>query len=152
MKYIKLFEEYSANGITCDNCGWEWNLEDGGDDVYICHECGHDNTPILGESYVLKELEHKFNITLDLYDNGKFLELTRIIIPKERRGEGVGSEVMDKINDYADQHGLKIYLTPSKDFGATSTTRLEKFYKQHGFVKNTDKSETRNTMVRFPKQ
>lgn len=46
---------------------------------------------------------------------------------------------------------LKIYLTPSKDFGATSTSRLEKFYKDHGFVKNTDKSETRNTMVRIPK-
>ena len=152
MKYIKLFEEFSANQIKCNNCEWKWRLEDGGDDLYICHECGHDNTPMLGEAYVLKELEPKFNVILDLYNNGKFLELTRIVIPKEKRGEGIGSEVMDKINEYADQNGLKIYLTPSKDFGATSTARLEQFYKQHGFIKNTDKSETRNTMVRFPKK
>jgi predicted GNAT family acetyltransferase len=152
MKYIKLFEEFSANQIKCNNCEWTWKLEDGGNDMYICHKCGYDNSPILGESYVLKELEPKFNVILDLYNNGKFLELTRIVIPKEKRGEGIGSEVMDKINEYADQNGLKIYLTPSKDFGATSTSRLEQFYKQHGFIKNTDKSETRNTMVRFPKK
>lgn len=151
MKRLQLFEEFSANRVVCDNCGWSWRLEDGGNDMYICHECGHDNTPILGESYVLKNLEDEFNIKLDLYDNGKFLELTRIVIPKENRGEGIGSNVMDKINDYADQNGLKIFLTPSKDFGATSTSRLEKFYKQHGFIKNVDKSETRNTMVRFPR-
>lgn len=102
--------------------------------------------------FVLRELEQEFNIDLDLYDNGKFLELSRIIIPKESRGEGIGSEIMNQINNYADQRGLKIYLTPSKDFGATSISRLESFYKQHGFIKNTDKSETRNTMVRFPKQ
>jgi DNA-directed RNA polymerase subunit RPC12/RpoP len=26
--------------ITCDECGWSWDLEDGGDDPYICHKCG----------------------------------------------------------------------------------------------------------------
>lgn len=31
--------------IICDNCGWEWKIADGGDDLYICHKCGHDNTP-----------------------------------------------------------------------------------------------------------
>lgn len=100
--------------------------------------------------FVLRDLEDKYDIDLDLYDNGKFLELSRIVIPKDKRGEGIGSEIMKQINAYADSKSLKIYLTPSKDFGATSTSRLEKFYKDHGFVKNTDKSETRNTMVRLP--
>jgi predicted GNAT family N-acyltransferase len=103
------------------------------------------------EAFVLTDLRDKYNIELDLYDNGKYLELSRIVIPKEKRSEGLGSEIMGQINDYADSKGLKIYLTPSKDFGATSTSRLEKFYKDHGFVKNTDKSETRNTMVRLPR-
>ena len=76
-----------------------------------------------------------YGIDLDLYDNGKFLELSRIVIPKDKRGEGIGSEIMKQINDYADSKGLKIYLTPSKDFGATSTSRLEKFYKdEHCFL------------------
>ena len=36
--------------VICDNCGWEWSIEDGGDDLYICHKCGHDNNPDLGEA------------------------------------------------------------------------------------------------------
>ena len=29
--------------IECDNCGWDWNIVDGGNDLFICHKCGHDN-------------------------------------------------------------------------------------------------------------
>jgi len=35
--------------IICDNCGWTWKIADGGDDLYICHKCGHDNNPDLEE-------------------------------------------------------------------------------------------------------
>jgi hypothetical protein len=35
--------------VICDNCGWEWPITDGGDDLYICHKCGHDNNPNLDE-------------------------------------------------------------------------------------------------------
>ena len=31
------------NVITCDVCGHSWSIADGGDDIYICHKCGHDN-------------------------------------------------------------------------------------------------------------
>jgi hypothetical protein len=31
--------------IICNNCGWKWKIVDGGDDLYICHKCNHDNTP-----------------------------------------------------------------------------------------------------------
>jgi hypothetical protein len=41
-----LNEAIVGNKIVCDNCGWSWNIKDGGDDLYICHKCGHDNTPI----------------------------------------------------------------------------------------------------------
>jgi len=105
----------------------------------------------INEGSVLKELESEFNITLDLYDNGKWLELSRIIVPKESRGSGTGSKVMQQIVDFADKEGKKIYLTPSKDFGATSVSRLEQFYKEFGFVKNIYRDETRETMVRLPK-
>jgi PHP family Zn ribbon phosphoesterase len=27
--------------ITCDECGWSWDLKDGGDDPYVCHKCGN---------------------------------------------------------------------------------------------------------------
>jgi hypothetical protein len=29
--------------ITCKNCGWTWDLKDGGSDPYICHKCGYNN-------------------------------------------------------------------------------------------------------------
>ena len=151
MKYIKLFEEFTANKVSCDNCGWSWEIEDGGHDVFICHKCNHDNTPILGEQFILQELEDQFNIELDLYDNGKYLQLSKIKIQKEDRNKGIGSKVMSRITDYADTQNLKIYLTPSEDFGATSISRLNKFYKNFDFVKNTDKSQTKDTMVRLPK-
>jgi len=105
----------------------------------------------LNEGYVLRDLEDKYGIDLDLYDNGKHLELSRIVIPKERRGKGLGSEVMQIIVDYADKNKKKIYLTPSKDFGASSVSRLENFYKEFGFVKKPkDDFSTKETMVRFP--
>jgi hypothetical protein len=47
--YIKgrndISEEIQGDSIVCDNCGWKWKIKDGGDDLFICHKCGHDNTP-----------------------------------------------------------------------------------------------------------
>lgn len=45
MKYVKLFEEFTPNTVTCENCAWQWKMQDGGKDVFVCHECGHDNSP-----------------------------------------------------------------------------------------------------------
>ena len=38
-----LNEAIVGEKIECDNCGWSWNIVDGGDDLFICHKCGHDN-------------------------------------------------------------------------------------------------------------
>jgi len=38
-----LNESIVGEKIKCDNCGWSWNIVDGGDDLFICHKCGHDN-------------------------------------------------------------------------------------------------------------
>jgi len=37
-------EEVTETEVKCD-CGWSWKLSDGGNDPYICHKCGTDNTP-----------------------------------------------------------------------------------------------------------
>jgi len=39
-------EAIVGNKIVCDDCGWSWKKIDGGNDLYICHKCGHDNTPM----------------------------------------------------------------------------------------------------------
>jgi hypothetical protein len=52
-----LHEGFDPNVVNCTSCGWTWKLQEGGDDVFICHKCGHDNTPILGEDEdLLKDL------------------------------------------------------------------------------------------------
>jgi len=40
-------ESIVGQKIVCDNCGWNWNIDDGGDDMFTCHKCGsEDNMPI----------------------------------------------------------------------------------------------------------
>jgi hypothetical protein len=43
LKYRTIEEAVLADKIECNNCGWTWMKKDGGDDLYICHKCGHDN-------------------------------------------------------------------------------------------------------------
>ncbi len=41
-----LNEAILGDKIECDGCGWSWKIVDGGDDLFICHKCGHDNSPL----------------------------------------------------------------------------------------------------------
>lgn len=88
-------------------------------------------------------------VEVELYDNGNYLTLNKILIKGDKK-QGLGTKAMKKIADYADNHDMNIYLTPSTSYGASSTSRLEKFYKRFGFEKNQDKVQSRDTMVRFP--
>jgi len=48
--------------IVCDKCGWHWPIVTGGKDLYVCHQCGHNNNPALNESY-------QFKVSDKVYDN-----------------------------------------------------------------------------------
>jgi phosphopantetheine adenylyltransferase len=75
-----LQEAIVGEKIECNNCGWKWNIEDGGDDLFICHKCGHDNTPLQEKktkdpfginAYAmelgrLREEEGKYKVYLDM--------------------------------------------------------------------------------------
>ena len=37
-------DENAGEMVTCSKCGWAWKLADGGQDPFVCHKCGHDNT------------------------------------------------------------------------------------------------------------
>ena len=54
----KLLREAIDKTITCSKCGWSWKeSESSKKDLYICHKCGHDNTPkkTLNESIVYND-------------------------------------------------------------------------------------------------
>ena len=29
--------------VTCENCGWSWDIESDDEHPYLCHQCGHEN-------------------------------------------------------------------------------------------------------------
>ena len=41
-----LNEAVVGDKIECDSCDWSWEIKDGGDDLYMCHKCGHNNEPM----------------------------------------------------------------------------------------------------------
>ena len=47
--------------IECDNCDWSWDIVSGGNDLFVCHKCGHDNEPInenLDDSNLTNQLKN----------------------------------------------------------------------------------------------
>jgi len=102
------------------------------------------------------DLERKYSeygVSLNIADMSDFIELSKIVVPKEKRGSGVGSKVMQDLIKYADKNNKDIFLTPSTDFGGTKA-RLVKFYKSFGFVPNKGKKKdyrSQEALVRFTK-
>jgi hypothetical protein len=64
-KTSNIKEIVTATDVICDNCGWEWPIADGGDDLYICHKCGHDNNPDLDEGTCGYDTDVKTDKKLD---------------------------------------------------------------------------------------
>lgn len=85
-----------------------------------------------------KNKDIKLDLTSGLKDS---FTLNKIIIPKDKRGEGMGTKIMNDIIKYADENKLRIDLTPSIDFGGSSVSRLKNFYKKFGFVENKGKNK-----------
>ena len=56
--------------VICNNCGWEWKIEDGGDDLYMCHKCGHDNTPKDNQNKAWNLQEGMLSLSKYMIDNG----------------------------------------------------------------------------------
>ena len=97
-------------------------------------------------------LEGKYGITLYMDREGDSLILSSIKVPNNERGIGIGSKVMEEISDYADKVEMNVYLTPSIGLGATSVSRLKKFYKRFGFQnKPRNDFSQRQSMIRYPK-
>lgn len=53
-------EGVETDTIKCAECGWDWDLEDGGEDPYTCHKCGYDNSDEYDELDVEDDDEEDF--------------------------------------------------------------------------------------------
>lgn len=96
----------------------------------------------------------KFIVT----QRGDTLRLDAIVVPRDKQGQGIGTQVMQELNAMADANGWRVALTPEspgKDTGTTSKKRLQQFYKDKGYVMNKGKNkdyEISDLMYREPKQ
>ena len=102
----------------------------------------------LGNPDVMKEYHLS---ALDLSKHGDVVTLSRIVA--EKPGEGEGSRFMEDLAGLADQNGWTLALTPDDSFGATSVSRLKKFYKRFGFKENKGRStdySINESMIRRP--
>lgn len=93
----------------------------------------------------------------DCWLSGKDIRLQQITVAKDSRKQGVGSEAMERLCQFADQHHARIILTTGvKDdrTGTTSTARLIRFYSRFGFKRNRGRNidfTISANMIRDPK-
>jgi predicted GNAT family N-acyltransferase len=108
-----------------------------------------------------KSMESKYDVVLELYyrkaidpaRDSASMQLSAILVKKDKRGIGTGTAVMKEVTHFADDNNLIITLSPSKDFGATSVERLRRFYGQFGFKRNLGRHKDfrfSEAMIRFP--
>lgn len=97
------------------------------------------------------KLIDKYEIDLDIYEYPSHIELKRIVVPSEYRGNGIGSKVMDDLIKYSVSKNKPLFTTPSSEFGG-SKSRLIQFYKSFGFKPNSGSSRdfrSKESMVRL---
>ena len=97
-------------------------------------------------------------ITLYVFEDNNKVILDSIIVPPERRKQGIGTQIMQELTNYADSVGKRIELSPGQkdDYhGTTSKNRLINFYKRFGLVQNKGRNKdftTNKTMYREPNE
>lgn len=94
-------------------------------------------------------LSNKYKVDLDVYEYPTHLELRRIVVPQDKRGQGLGSKVMGDLIKYAQSNKKDLFTTPDSSFGG-SKPRLVQFYKSFGFKDNKGSNRdfrSKETMV-----
>jgi GNAT superfamily N-acetyltransferase len=72
--------------------------------------------------------------------NGRNLNVSQIVVPKDARNQGVGTQILNDLTGYADTINKQMTLTPDASFGG-SVSRLNDFYKRFGFVPNKGRTK-----------
>ena len=81
------------------------------------------------------------------------LRVNQLFVPPKQREKGkrIGTRIMKGLGTYADKQNKRMTLTQDPDPGKKA--KLAKFYKSHGFEKNSGRKRdftTRDTYIRNP--
>lgn len=89
------------------------------------------------------------NVTMS--KKGDVVKLDKIVAKEMNQGNG--TRFMTDLATVADRHGWTLSLTPDASFGASSVSRLKKFYKRFGFKDNKGRNTDftiNESMIRRP--
>ena len=71
-------------------------------------------------------------LRINEYDNK--IKLEKIFIPKEMRGQGIGTEIITALKEYSQKVNKPIVLNPEPEKGKKGA--LQRFYERNDFVDN----------------
>ena len=97
-------------------------------------------------------------ITIYIFEKNNVIVLDSLIVPPDKRKQGIGTQIMQELTNYADSVGKRLELSPGQkdDYhGTTSKKRLSNFYKRFGLIENKGRNKdftTTKTMYREPNE
>ena len=115
----KVDESVIGDEIECDNCGWNWKVEDGGNDLYMCHKCGHDNEP---KTAGLPVIKRDGGGNLNNNNSGQYSKVIESTINEIPMGD------LQKIDTFADKklNPVDVVLTDKHFFDRLNDPRNKK--------------------------
>jgi phosphopantetheine adenylyltransferase len=165
-------ESIEGDSIVCDGCGWTWKIKDGGNDLFMCHKCGHDNTPKKETNNFFEPLQNKqldINISseptkVDYYKNYyKNLSPSGFKVDKDKdkivisniskKGLEHDTDFIEKLvslTSYMIGH-INIEPLPDVNFVDDDTKNADDFFGKTAYYNPNDKSITLYTLKRHPK-
>ena len=105
-------------------------------------------------SLSLEDIKTKYADKTDylfLFEHNDTISIDNMVVKKEYRNRGIGTQILNDIITYADRNGKTITLTPTTEFGTQN--KLKKWYKANGFVENKGRNadlRLSDTMYRLP--
>lgn len=79
------------------------------------------------------------DIDADISGNDRGLTLNKLIVDADKRNQGIGSNFLKDLTQYADEESLPMQLTAAGDFGGKKARQVS-LYKKYGFLENKGKN------------
>lgn len=146
---LRVLEKVDDDKVTCSECGWEWDLSEGGDDPYVCHECGHDNAEdeFIGKRVMVYYNLHKhtFSVTYKsrVIMHADFVKLGDVEFRVRKGGkEKVRAEKSKNVHAFVIGNLLDYCQYPCENMPSEPTDRVVTYnpYKYDSFVYKADET------------
>lgn len=74
------------------------------------------------------------DVRIFAHEGNNNIKISSLLVPKEQRGKGIGTDIIKKIKEYAQKVNKTVTLSPVPEKGYKA--KLTTFYKDLGFVQN----------------